>query len=331
MIYTSFSTFVKLDYEILSKNYVVKKYSYDNKKSIISHFKNQLKLFFWLFPKINECDAVYIWFADYHSFLPIFFCKVFRKKSFLILGGYDVAYLPALNYGAQNNRIRKFSTIFSIKNASLILPVSRYVLENAKFMIPTANFNVLYNGYNSQIFFDNNNEKENLIITVGIINSEQRIKLKGIDLFVEAAKNLPMYKFVVIGISNEMQQYFNNIPENLIFIDKVIHEELVSYYQKAKVYCQFSIVESFGLSVVEAMACGCIGVVSNNGALAEVIKNYGVIINSSSIDEVKNAINYAVSHSNQLRNKSSQFVLENYNIKIREEKLLSIINSYIKF
>lgn len=328
MIYTSFSTFVKLDFEILSKKFSVKCYLYDNKKSIISHLINQLKLIIWLLNNIKKCDAVYIWFADYHSFFPILFSKLFNKKSFLVLGGYDVAYLPELNYGSQNNLIRSFAAKYSVKNTFLNLAVSKYVLNAATKMVSSAKLNVLYNGFNSQIFFDANNQKENLIVTVGIINSKQRIKLKGIDLFVEAARNLPEYKFTVIGINKDSQKYFNNIPQNLNFIEMVKNEELAKYYQKAKVYCQFSKVESFGLSVVEAMACGCVSVVSNNGALPEIVGENGIVVNNSA-DEIILGINYAVNNSNQLRKKSSNYVLENYDFKIREEKLLSIINNQL--
>jgi glycosyltransferase involved in cell wall biosynthesis len=64
----------------------------------------------------------------------------------------------------------------------------------------------------------------------------------------------------------------------------VNHDELQNYYKKAKIYCQFSRSESFGVSVVEAMYFGCVPFVTNAGGLPEIVGKNGIIANRNPID-----------------------------------------------
>ena len=50
-----------------------------------------------------------------------------------------------------------------------------------------------------------------------------------------------------------------------------IENNLLDLYCKSSIYLQLSIDESFGMAVVEAMACGCIPIVSQYGALTEIV------------------------------------------------------------
>lgn len=50
--------------------------------------------------------------------------------------------------------------------------------------------------------------------------------------------------------------------ENVLLSGYVSQDELVGLYQKANIYCPHSYRESFGLSLAEAMACGCVPVVT---------------------------------------------------------------------
>ena len=53
--------------------------------------------------------------------------------------------------------------------------------------------------------------------------------------------------------------------------------ELAGLMAEADAFCLPSLIESFGLTALEAMACGAPVVVSNRGALPEVVGNAGVI------------------------------------------------------
>lgn len=58
--------------------------------------------------------------------------------------------------------------------------------------------------------------------------------------------------------------------KKLFLLGFVPEEDLAALYNLATVYCQPSFYEGFGMPVVEAMACGCPVVCSNQGSLAEI-------------------------------------------------------------
>jgi len=326
-IYPNFSSFVRADYEILSEKYNVIKYQYVHKKKVTTHLLNQIKLKFWLLRNIIGAKAIFIWFADYHSFLPILFAKIFNKKSFLVLGGYDVTYIPSLDYGSLNNPIRAFCAKQSLKNATANLAVSKYVKNQALEIVPTANVELIYNGINLTNFKSGVGIRKNKILTVGIIDSIRRIKLKGIDVFVKIASAMPEYEFIIVGITERMQKELGEIPKNLIMVNQVKPDKLFSYYNESKVYCQFSIVESFCLALAEAMACGCTGVITNAGALPEVIGESGFIVSAESIIEIREKIEEAIVLSEKGNYESVKMIKDNFNIDFRKEKLFEVFET----
>ncbi|MCB0749178.1 MAG: glycosyltransferase family 4 protein [Ignavibacteriae bacterium] len=328
MIYTSFSSFIKADYEILAQKYKVKKYQYLNTKTILSHFFNQIKIFLWLILNIHQCKAVYIWFSDYHAFFPVLFCKIFRKKSFIVLGGYDVTYIPEIHYGSINNKIRKGVTLWAIKNASCNLAVSKYVLNQAVKLVPTINVVLLYNGVDLSIFKLQEGKKKDQILTVGIIDSERRIKLKGIDVFVKIVKEMPDFEFIIVGMTETIQNILGDIPKNLKIFDQMPHAQLNDFYNEAKVYCQFSLVESFCLTLAEAMACGCVGVVTNAGALPEIVGNSGFIIEKNNLAETKEAIREAMRLNKQKSDEAMKMINTNFGLIQRTQNIFKILNEY---
>ena len=119
LIHPGFSSFVRNDVELLSERYKVLTHHYLTSKSLLRNVFSQLLLAYFLISNTTKSLFIYVWFADYHSFLPTLMGRLFRKKMIIILGGYDVTYIPSLKYGSFSNPIRKFCTRFSLKFAIL--------------------------------------------------------------------------------------------------------------------------------------------------------------------------------------------------------------------
>jgi hypothetical protein len=79
-VYTNYSTFVKTDFEILSEMHSVKPYQFKPVKGLLKTAWQMLLQLLFLLLNIWKFDAVFIWFADYHSFLPVLFAKTDWKK-----------------------------------------------------------------------------------------------------------------------------------------------------------------------------------------------------------------------------------------------------------
>lgn len=325
MIYSSFSTFVKVDYDILSKNHEIKKYQYKNTKSIFFHLLNQLKLLYWLFGNLSDCKVIYIWFADYHAFLPILLSKIFRKKSFIVLGGYDVTFIPEFNYGSFNNPIRAFCARYSMNNATLNLAVADNIKKDALHYAPSAKVEVLYTGYAEDKFTAEYN-KNNGALSVCEATTLQRAFIKGADLLFETAKLLPQISFKIVALDEKLARSNFEVPHNIIFIDRLSQNELIEHYQKASIYLQLSIREGLPNSVCEAMLCGCIPVGTNSGGIPIAIGDAGFISKNRDPKEISELILVALKENQQSRENARQRIIDNFSLNLRTEKLLSIID-----
>jgi glycosyltransferase involved in cell wall biosynthesis len=324
-IYPNFSTFVKNDFEILKKYTPISQFKYTQSKSLLRHMLSQLQLLIWLLAKISKGKICYCWFADYHSFLPCLLSKLFKKKFYVVLGGYDVIYLPSIGYGSLKNPLRKFCALFTIRFCTFNLAVSNYVKEEALKLVPTAQIHVIYNGINQKPFLlPSKIKKENIILTVGSGNTEQRIKLKGIDFFLQLARELPEYDFFIVGLEKSATEYLSNIPQNLKITGWLNDHELVAYYRKAKIYCQFSLVESFGMAIVEAMLSECIPIVTNFGAMPEIVRSNGFVVKKD-IEEVKKIITIAMESTGNLGEIAKENTLNLYSVERREDQIKQLL------
>ncbi|MCD6241315.1 glycosyltransferase family 4 protein [Candidatus Bathyarchaeota archaeon] len=326
-IHKGFSTFVKRDYEILKKYFPIRCFCYKPTKGLGINLLRQIRLCIWLMANVINAKSVYVWFADYHSLLPILFARVLQKKSILVLGGYDVTCIPELGYGSFSNPLRGFCARFSMKTASICLPVSYYAEEEAKRRVKRLNSKVIYNGVEI-VSSDCKVKKENIVLTAGICDGLRRIKIKGIDFFVETAKALPDYKFIVVGVSEKAEKYLGQVPKNVEIVDRSCPEKLAQFYKKAKVYCQFSLVESFGLSVAEAMLYGCVPIVTDVGALAEIVHDAGFILKERKLEKTTNLIETAM--KSNLGMKARRRIVEKFSLEKRENELLAIIDKLMK-
>jgi glycosyltransferase involved in cell wall biosynthesis len=328
-VYTNYSTFVKTDFEILSEMHSVKPCQFKPVKGLLKTAWQMLLQLLFLLLNIWKFDAVFIWFADYHSFLPVLFAKLTGKKSFVVIGGYDVVKMPKLNYGVFTSKFRGFCAVYSMKNSSLNLAVSKNVGRKVRWIAKKSNTQLIYNCVNISENKNIQPEKENLVITVGLIDSERTYFIKGIYTFIEVARLLPEFNFMVIGMSENLPAHIiNNRPDNMEFVGRVNHDELQNYYKKAKIYCQFSRSESFGVAIVEAINFGCVPFVTNVGGMPELVGKTGRIVKripgiiSSQISEV--VLNYSV------------LILEKdtqnwpFSVEQRRKNLKTVLNQYLK-
>ncbi len=329
-VYSRLSTFVKCDVEILEREYKVTPLRVDNTtrgKQLMA----MIKLFFYLVFNIYRFNIIYIWFADYHSFLPVFFAKLFRKRAYVVIGGYDACRIKKYNYGSFSNHLRGFMTRYSMNNATLDLCVSKHIARIVKFIAPRSKQVVLYNGvafgsatHTEEIQSNTFSPKERIILSVAISSTIQSFYIKGIDRFIEAAREAGDLKFVAIGLDKDkLSDLIGEIPANLEIISQLPHDELINYYERAAVYCQLSRSESFGVSLAEAMYYNCMPVITRTGGMPEVTGGYGFSVSGNVASETVSAIRYALSMSASGKLRSR--VEEKFTISARAESLLKIL------
>lgn len=257
-----------MDCEILSRHFHVETMRYRKPSDILGIASS-----IWI------SDTSFSWFASGHSFIAVLLSKLLRKKSVVVAGGYDVAYAPEIGYGQYTQGwLKRMYANFALKNADLVLAVSEFTKKEVLARTKPKRIEVIYNAVDTDMFRPGG-KKENIVLTVAT-GGVDAIKVKGLDTFIKAASFLPGVRFIIIGLSDESIKILESMrsSDNIEMRGHVDQERLIGYYQKAKVYCQLSYRESFGVAMAEAMACGCIPVASDRGALPEIIGDTGFIV-----------------------------------------------------
>lgn len=333
---------VENDVSILAEKFSVKMYEVNTSKGI-GFFTAFLKEWFWLLFNIYRYKVIFIWFADYHSLLPVFFSKLFGKYCVINIGGYDADEILHSAPKGLKEKFRKFCVVYSVKNCSKLLPVSDVINSYLQQAVPADKCETVYCCVDTVKFppAETIPQKENIIVTVGgggeFIKEAKR---KRLDFFIELgsefSKRYPEYsaKFIAVGhnIDTETYKYLsgliNSANVQLKPATKTV-DELISYYINASVYMQLSFYEAFGIAQVEAMLYGCIPVSNPGGAIAEVIGDAGFTVKDYNIDEYIRIIKEILDKKHEeLRIKARNRAVENFSLESRRNKLLGIFNNF---
>ena len=325
LVFTNFSSFVARDYQILSSTYDVHQYRFNAIKGLAATAKEIIRQFLFLAFHVREYDAAYIWFADYHSLLPVLFTRIFNKNSFVVVGGYDVNYLPELNYGSFNRPIRKFFARNTLRNATLCFPVAEALGRRIRDIAPRAKVEVLATSTDTGKFVSGYAERPKSILTVATVANRQRAMIKGLDRFRELAAVMPDYKFTIIGVYDSFRAFFEPVPANLELLPGVAYEELPAYYRKASFYAQFSRSEGLPNSLCEAMLCGCIPLGTDVGDIADAVGESGMVTPGWNANAIADFVRK--NHNKELlRQLSRNRIIEKYNPDIRRNRLQHLFN-----
>jgi glycosyltransferase involved in cell wall biosynthesis len=333
-VYVDFISFVKMDYKILSEKYQVTKYKYKLSKNLFIFLFEFIKMSLYLIKNIYKFDLLYCWFAGYHTLLPTFFFRIFRKESIVIIGGYDAAKVPELNYGAHTKKIYGWFVKRTADFATNLLTVSKFTQTeffkyvNCKNKIKTK---MIYNGVDINIFRRNYNvKKEKNIITVCGASDIRTVLRKGVDFFVQVAFELPHYKFKIYGLEEEAYRYISKEkPKNLEIFHRISHSKLINEFSKAKVACQFSRYEAFGVAILEAMCCECIPIGYDYGGTSEVINNSGYLIPELNSKHAAKCIEKAINSNNSIGKKVRQESIKNFSFEKREKEIMLLLKNLL--
>jgi glycosyltransferase involved in cell wall biosynthesis len=320
------SSFIQKDLELLGKHFDVRVVDF-----VFSRiFKNTLMTVFGMIKGILWADLTFSWFAYGHAFWAVLFSKVLRKKSVVVIGGGEVAKIPEIGYGMLLNPMRSRILKFILKKADRVLTVDESLKIDAikNVGLKGKNIQTVPTGYDYKKFKPDG-KKEGLVISVSSGDSWGRIRLKGLDTFVKSAKFLPDVKFLVIAIQGGALKKLQNIaPLNIEFIGYLSQDELIPFYQKAKVYCQLSMREGLPNALCEAMLCECAPVGTDVQGVRTAIGDTGFYVPYGDEKATAEAIKKAFK-SNKGK-EARERIKRMFPIERREKELIKIIYEVMK-
>lgn len=282
--------------------------------------------FFYFLRNTKKADYLFITFADYHSLVPVFLGKIFKKPSYIVIGGSDATYIPEINYGVFSNFFRSFCATYSIKNADYLLPVDISLKHKIDKRIPVINgqWEVVPNGYSSQFWYCDT-PKEDIVLTVGAFTDYQRMRVKGLDFFLEVAKAMPHRQFVHIGVTESGEKLLKDVPDNLLLLPPMSTIDIREYCSRAKVYAQFSITEGMPNAVSEAMLCECVLVGTDVGAMKTLAGDIGYIIADQNLEAAKACIEDAFKNYEAKGKPSREHIANNFTFVQRMDRIMNIM------
>lgn len=235
------------------------------------------------------------------------------SKMIVVAHGLEVT---RLKQGVELNAFKKV-----VNSSNLVLCVSKFtkkeIIERVK-NIETKHIRFLPNGVDINRFFPVKTtpdfltnygipEKSKIILTLARI-----IRRKGHDTVIKSLpsliKEFPDIRYVIAGPHRKKDPYLFElkklakellIEQHVIFIDYIPEKDLNEIYSRSKIYIMVSRTyhdigdsEGFGITFLEANACGCPVIGSNEGGIPDAVNHgeNGLLVPADDIESLASSI-----------------------------------------
>jgi glycosyltransferase involved in cell wall biosynthesis len=331
------SSFIINDINILSEKYQVIENIYNWRNKAMTPFLMMQQLFFLIIYGFFV-DTILISFGGYWAFFPSIFGIIFRKKVLIIVHGTDCAAFKEIEYGVLRKPVLKKIISASYKMADMLLPVSESLVntENTYFKEELVKLGykhhlknirtphrVIPNGISiSQwnINLDDDREKNSFMTVL----SPGQLRVKGINLILEIANKFPQATFYFAGIDNPFK---NKVQSNIRFLGRLSQKQLEIIYNQTEFYLQLSNYEGFGVSLCEAMLCGCIPIGSKVNEIPKIIGDTGFILEKRDPELLIDLLLKVMSeeYNDECREKARKRIMSNFSLESRKQKIFDTI------
>lgn len=186
----------------------------------------------------------------------------------------------------------------------------------------------VYNGIDVEQFNFGKEEHDDFLLFTGRIVPE-----KGVKEAIQVAQQTDMRLLIIGPLAKDSQEYFDqhikpHLNEKILYLGFIERDEIARYYQKAKaVLMPIQWEEPFGLTTIEAMACGTPVVVMRRGSMPEIVEDgrSGYIVDS--VAEMVEAVKKVhLLHSKDCR----QHVLDNFTSELMVDGYEQVYKDIIK-
>lgn len=156
---------------------------------------------------------------------------------------------------------------------------------------------------------------------------------KGVDILIEAAKNLPAIEFELAGkpVVDGVKIDRGNLPDNVTTLGWLSEQEVSRKMLESDAVIIPSRWEGFGLVALEAMLNQCAVLASNVGGLADIVQDgvNGLLFAPNDKNSIVKLVQ-ETSRSALLRLgiNGQKFVITHYNAEVMENKLFSVYQKH---
>ena len=238
---------------------------------------------------------VYVWAFVYYQFrlhkkydividsengIPFFSPLYTKKKTFLLIHHvhqevFRRSLKPPLSWIGLFLERRLMPLVYKNTEVITVSPSSKADILDHKLTLKEPS--VLYNGVDLNVCKPGKKSPSPMVLYLGRLTN-----LKSIPVFIHAAErilsDLPTVKFVIAGDGPDRTNLMKlvkklGLEHAISFKGRVSEGEKVALYQRAWVFVNPSLIEGWGITTIEANACGTPVVASNVQGLQDAVHN----------------------------------------------------------
>lgn len=265
------------------------------------------------------------------------------KPTLLSVWGSDVYSFP------YQSKIKRKVLENNLKSATEIASTSYAMKEQTRKFVSNKKIHITPFGIDLEKFFQDKSVQTSNTINVGIVKKLEETYgieylIKGFKILLDRVNDLDyelskILKLTIVGGGSQKDYLINltkklGIQKSTEFIGIIPHKEVPSYLNEFDIFCAPSIIESFGVAVIEASACELPVVVSNVGGLPEVVDNgkTGYVVppkDSKAIADKLYELVFDESKRKSMGNKGRKKVTELYDWEKNVDKMETIYQDLI--
>ena len=253
--------------------------------------------------------------------------------------GTDVMKFP------QKNFINKTILKYNLRKADAICATSNTIKDFLK-PVTDKSIHVIPFGVNVNEFSKkevNSLFDKNYFVIGSVKNLEvlynTDILIKAFAVLKKKYKDKPL-KLLIIGEGSQMESLKLltselGVKDDVTFTGRINFSEVSDYFNMLDVLVNISDYESFGVSVIEAMACEKPVIATNTGGLKEIIENsnYGSLVEVGNVDQTATEIEKYFMDENMKQNVGKAArgkVIQKYNWQDNIKQMIDVYNQLLK-
>lgn len=183
-----------------------------------------------------------------------------------------------------------------------IITVSNFEMENiiSKLNIPRERMAMIYNGYNEWFkpvedkdeIYKNYIPEQGYFFFLGNTDPKKNTERTLVAYSKYLTKSSIKRKLLMADLDSEYlngiieRNHIENIRENMVMPGYIVNSDLPYIYHGAFAFLYTSLRESFGIPLLEAMACGTPVITSNTSSMPEIGGKDAILVNPENCDEI---------------------------------------------
>ena len=214
----------------------------------------------------------------HEPFTPMLSLSAISQSCCLNVGTFHACHNKARGYGMFKPLLKRYLAKLDCK-----ITVSKPAMDFVSKYFP-GDYRIIPNGIDIERFSPDGSYRENFVDgKLNILFVGRLEKRKGLECLIHACaivkKHFSKFRLIVVGPGTRLRPGYQELARDLqfddiVFTDFVSHEELPEYYRTADIFCSPATGgESFGIVLLEAMACGKPVVASNIEGYASVLNH----------------------------------------------------------